>query len=171
MGLSTADNLREAMRQIPSGLFIITCADEDERGGCLLKWVQQCADDPPMVMIALPRGLPLEPLIRNSRRFVLCQISADDRFLERKFAQCAPRDDDPFESLDIQATAGGPPIIKRAMSYLDCEVIRHVELEADRRVLVGQVHAGGMLNNDTEPAVHIGSKTKQCNKHNRNGAE
>ena len=170
MELSAAENVREAMQLIPCGLFVITCADEDDRGGCLLPWVQQCATDPPMVMIALPRGLPLEPLIRNSRRFVLCQISADDRFLERKFAQCAPREDDPFESLEVECASGGPPIIKRAMSYLDCEVIRHVELEADYRLLVGQVHAGGMLNNaDVEPAVRFGSKS--CDKHKLNGAD
>ena len=49
-----------------------------------------------MLTIALPKGTPVEPLIRDSRAFALCQIGADDVFLQRKFAAMPDRNDDPF---------------------------------------------------------------------------
>jgi 3-hydroxy-9,10-secoandrosta-1,3,5(10)-triene-9,17-dione monooxygenase reductase component len=142
----------EAIAQIPGGLFLLTANFEDHRHAVLVKWVQQCSDNPPMVMVALSKGQPVEPLIRESRRFVLCQISADDRFLTRKFAQ---REHDPLVTLMTSTSPNGSPIIDRAMSYLDCEVVRHIELDSDHRVYVGQVHAGAVLNDGT-PAVFFG---------------
>jgi flavin reductase (DIM6/NTAB) family NADH-FMN oxidoreductase RutF len=49
----------------------------------------------------------------------------------------------------------GAPVVERAMTYLDCEIVRHVELESDFRIYVGQVHAGALLNQGT-PAIQYG---------------
>ena len=54
-------NLSHAVEQIPSGLFVITAAFEGQRSGVLARWVQQCSVEPPMIMVALPKGQPVEP--------------------------------------------------------------------------------------------------------------
>ena len=41
------------------------------------------------------------------------------------------------------------------MSFLDCEGVRHVELDADCRLYIGQVRAGGLLNGG-RPVIHLG---------------
>jgi flavin reductase (DIM6/NTAB) family NADH-FMN oxidoreductase RutF len=172
-----------ALAQIPGGLFILTSHFDTQRGGVLVRWVQQCSDVPPMVMVALCKGQPVEMLIRDCHYFTLCQISADDRFLIRKFIghngfhsngnhiehECSPlsgqfesngshrsdEDEDALLPLMTRAAPSGCPIVDRALSYLDCEVVRHVELDSDHRIYVGQVHTGGVLNHGT-PAVHFG---------------
>ncbi|MHC4992142.1 MAG: flavin reductase family protein [Planctomycetota bacterium] len=131
--------------QIPSGLFILTTAFDGLRSGLLAKWVQRCSLEPPMVMVAIPKGQPVEPLILDSRTFVLCHISPDDRFLLRKFASPPDRNEDPFVAISTANAPSGAPIIDRALSYLDCQVIRHIELESDHRVYVGQVTTAGLL--------------------------
>jgi hypothetical protein len=166
-------------------------------------------------MVAINKGQHIEPLLRNSRSFVLCQISESDRFLLRKFGQtssiaCAGNptanangsgnghdsgkpdrrpmrsiarddiddgelhedddefdplpgatslahrhDDDPLVTMTTSVAPSGAPIVDRAMTYLDCEIVRHVELESDYRIYVGQVHAGALLHKGT-PAIQFG---------------
>jgi flavin reductase (DIM6/NTAB) family NADH-FMN oxidoreductase RutF len=120
-----------------------------------------------MVMVAINRGQHIEPMLRNSRSFVLCQIAESDRFLLRKFNGASNgaasgtngnghhEDDDPLASMMTTVAPSGAPIVGRAMTYLDCEIIRHVELESDYRIYVGQVHSGAVLNQGA-PAVQFG---------------
>ena len=37
----------------------------------------------------------------------------------------------------------GSPILCRALSWLDCVVVRHIDLESDCGLYVGEVRAGG----------------------------
>jgi flavin reductase (DIM6/NTAB) family NADH-FMN oxidoreductase RutF len=151
-----ADTRRQrAVARIPGGLFVMTAHCEGRRGAVPVKWVQQCADSPPMVMVALQKGLPIEPMVRDSRSFALCQISADDRFLLRKFGNGADHGEDPLVALLTSSAPSGSPILDRALTYLDCEIVRHVELDCDFRIYVAQVNAGAILN-DGLPAISFG---------------
>jgi flavin reductase (DIM6/NTAB) family NADH-FMN oxidoreductase RutF len=156
-GSTPSTDRTSALSQIPGGLFVLTASFDGRRTGCFVKWVQPCSTNPPMVMVALATGQSVEPLIRDSRSFTLCQISSDDRFLMRKFNGCSfDAGEDPLMPLMTSNAPSGAPIVERALSYLDCEVVRHVELDADHRIYVGQVHVGGMLNQG-QPAVRWGT--------------
>ena len=144
--------LAQAIGQIPSGLFILTAAYNGSRSGVLVAWVQQCAAVPPLVLAAVATGLPVVPLIRDSRSFALCQISAEDRLLARKFDPAPLAGEDPFLSMPVTLSPNGAPILQRALSWLDCEVVRHIDLESDCGLYVGRVRDGGVLNGG-RPAI------------------
>lgn len=162
MGGGKACSLDHAINLIPSGVFVLTAAHEHSRSGVLVRWVQQCSVVPPMVMVALPLGQAIEPLIRDSRSFALCQIGSDDRFTERKFATPASPGEDPLVAMVRYSAPSGSPIIERAVSYLDCELIRHIDIEADYGLYVGLVRHGEVLNN-ARPAVHLGFNGSRIN--------
>ena len=143
-------NIAQAIRRIPHGRFLLTAAYDGRRTGVLVEWVQQCATNPPMVMIAIATGSPVAPLIRDSRVFALCQISADDKLLAKKFATAPAAGDDPFYSIRTTIAPSGSPIVQRAVAFLDCELIRHVDLESDCGLYVGMVRHGGVLNGQSE---------------------
>ncbi len=147
--------LSQAIGQIPSGLFILTAAYNGSRSGVLVAWVQQCATQPPLVMAAGSPAMPVVPLIRDSRSFALCQVSAEDRLLARKFDRTAMDLEDPFLSLPVTVSPNGAPILQHALSWLDCEVIRHIDLESDYGLYVGRIRHGGMLNGG-KPAIRMG---------------
>jgi len=147
--------LAQAIGQIPSGLFILTAAYNGSRSGVLVEWVQQCATEPPLVMAAVSTEMPVVPLIRDSRSFALCQVSAEDRLLARLFDHTIVDREDPFLSLPVTVSPNGAPILQHALSWLDCEVIRHMDLESDYGLYVGRVHNGGMLNGG-KPAIRVG---------------
>lgn len=148
-------SLLQAIEQIPSGLFILTAAYNGSRSGVLVPWVQQCSADPPLVAAAVSTSLPVVPLIRDSRSFALCQIGAEDRLLARKFERAPGPGDDPFLSLPITHSPSGAPVLQGALSWLDCEVVRHIDLESDCGLYVGRVRDGGLLGAGN-PAVRFG---------------
>ena len=145
----------EAVELIPSGLFLINAAHDGKRSGVLTRWVQRCSQKPNMITVALPKGMPVEPLIRDSRFFTICQVSADDVVLQRKFATPPDRNDDPFVTLSIETAPSGAPVVSRAMNYLDCELVTHLEFESEFRLYVGLVQHAAVLNQAT-PAVYFG---------------
>ena len=151
-----------ALSQIPGGLFIMTTCHEGLRGAVMIRWAQQCSDTPPMVMVALPKGQSVEPLIHGSRSFVLCQISADDRFLIRKFSHVHDNGEDPLVTMMTTTAPSGSPIVDRALTYMDCEVVRHIELDSDYRIYVVQVHCSAVLNQGA-PAVCFGGNGFESN--------
>jgi flavin reductase (DIM6/NTAB) family NADH-FMN oxidoreductase RutF len=150
------------LAQIPGGLFILTASCEGRNGAALVKWVQQCSENPPMVMVGLPKGLPIELLIHSSQTFALCQISADDRYLIRKFSNLPDHCEDGLVAVQSIAPSGSP-IVHGAMTCLDCQIVRHIELDSDFRIYVGQVTYSAVYNAGA-PAICLGGNGLSTNK-------
>ena len=135
-------NIAAVLARIPSGLFVLTSCHDDTRTGVLVEWVQQCSTEPPMVVVALRKGHPIEPLIRDSRFFGLCQLELADTLLRRKFEGVPDHGEDLFISLGTTTGPFGSPVLTRARAWLECELTRHFDLECDFEVYVGLVRAG-----------------------------
>lgn len=142
-----------ALARIPSGMFVLTAEHEDRRLGTLVSLVQRVCELPPMVSVAVPKGEPIMPLISESRHFGLCQIPADDRVMRRKFAHDAPHADDPFLGLEM---SGGllprVPVLASSLSYMECELMRHMDVEGDHDLFIGVIKAAG--GRDGDPFLH-----------------
>lgn len=137
--LSSQDFLL-ALERIPRGLFVLTSAHDGRRGGVVVRGVQPCADEPPMLIVSVRKGNAVAPLIRDSRCFAICEVEAGDRLLLRKFAEgIKPRDGDPFDCFGVERLATGSPVLSRSPLAFDCEVVRHFDLESDHELYVGQV--------------------------------
>lgn len=139
------NSIASALAEIPSGLFVLTARHDESRTGVLVNWVQQCSHDPPMVIVVLRKGHPVEPLIRDSRVFALCQLDASDLLLRRKFDGIPDHGEDLFMSVPTTTGPLGSPVLERARAWVECELSRHVDLECDYEVYVGLVRAGGRM--------------------------
>jgi flavin reductase len=155
MPKNSSGDLARAFSLIPSGVFVVTSAHDDGRGAAVVRWVQPCSTHPPMVVIAMPLGQSVEPFIRNSHRFALCQISARDRLIERTLSEPAAPTEDPLISLATQTSPSGSPVIDRSVCYFDCELVRHIDIEADCALFVGLIHYARVLTDET-PALNFG---------------
>lgn len=133
---------RRALTQIPDGTFIITSAFEGHRAGSTALSVSICATEPRLVCVALRKGHFIEPLIRDSRAFAICRVSPTDRLVLRRFSESEHHDADPFDGVETTTLVTSAPILTRSLMALDCEVVRHFDLEADCELFIGQVLAG-----------------------------
>jgi flavin reductase (DIM6/NTAB) family NADH-FMN oxidoreductase RutF len=144
----------KAIGRIPAGVFILTAYHEDRRLGMLASWVQQVSFDPPMISVAVAKGRPIMPLISESRQFGLCQLPKGEKIITRKFAGGTDPNEDPFLGFElIHDTATHAPILANVMSYIECEVTCHVDVEGDHDLFVGTIRGGKFL--EGEPWIHL----------------
>ncbi|MEM7623151.1 MAG: flavin reductase [Planctomycetota bacterium] len=149
-----------ALPRLATGMFVMTAKYEDCRSGARVFSVQQCASSPLLIAIALRKGHVVETLIRDSHAFALCEIDPADRLCLRKFPDRAMERDeadpraalaaehetdgvhDPFDAIATRTLRTGAPVLARSPLVLDCEVVRHFDLEADHELYVGLVLGG-----------------------------
>lgn len=153
MDEKTKQGIAGALGRIPSGLFILTAGHEDRRGGMLCSWVQQLCFEPPMVSVAVAKGRPIMPLISESRKFGLCQLSKDEKVILRKFSAGWDANEDPFLGFDLLPNTSGIPIFAGAMAHMECELAAHLDVEGDHDLFVGKILAAGTTG--AEPIVHL----------------
>lgn len=131
--------IRDAISRAPRGLFVMTSAFEDASAGVLVRSVQSCAHEPPLISVALLKGHAIEPIIRDSHCFAVCQVDPADRLMSRLFAHDAEQVEDPFAAVPVRSLKTGSPVLLRSNLALDCEVVRHFDLEADHELYIGHV--------------------------------
>ena len=133
--------IHNALQSLPSALFVLTCTYDKFSDGILTRWVQQCSSAPPMVVVAIPKGQPIEPMLRDARAFALCMVQANDRRAQRLFGNEHDLDDDPFLSIETKTAITGMPILPESRLWLDCKLEGHLSPDADCRLYLGQVVA------------------------------
>lgn len=145
----TRQAIGKALGRIPQGLYILTACFEHRRRGVMVSWVQQASFDPPMVLVALRKGREIVPVIHDAHAFALSQVDQDDKLTLKKFAEPRRaghrRDDDPLAGIETFRRATGAPIIRKSLSFMDCELIRHIDVEGDHDLYVGLIRDGGTL--------------------------
>jgi flavin reductase (DIM6/NTAB) family NADH-FMN oxidoreductase RutF len=133
-----------ALGAIPASQYLITTAYGEVRDGRLVERVQQCGTSPPMILVAMEKGHPLSPLIRDSRTFALSLLDPNERLLQRVFGPDRRIGEDPFLTYPHRRGLLGAPIVTRATAWFDCEVVRHLDMETNFELYVGVVHAAGL---------------------------
>jgi flavin reductase (DIM6/NTAB) family NADH-FMN oxidoreductase RutF len=158
---------KEAIARLPSGRFLMTAAFGESRNGMIVTQVQKCADIPPTITVAVRKGHALSPLIRDSGTFALCEIAETDLVLSRLFVRPSEiQGEDPFLGHVLVPETQDIPVPTAAASWVICELIRHLDIEADHEIYIGRVIRGEVLEksetgskNGTRPRLRRSSKT------------
>ena len=138
---------REVVCRMPVGRYLLTAAHGGARRGLLVDRVQHCADEPPTILVSVRKGHALSPLIRDAATFGLCEVAQNDRILNRLFNRPTDlQDEDPFLGHKLVETNGGnSPIPACSASWMMCELLRHLDIEADFEVYIGRIIESGLL--------------------------
>ncbi|MCH2161980.1 MAG: flavin reductase family protein, partial [Phycisphaerales bacterium] len=115
----TAEAVQDVLKRFPKGGFLLTASHGLSRNGMLVNRVQQASNVPPTLLISVPKGQPLSPLIRDRRAFALCELAQGDLLLNRLFEH--PRElhgDDPFLGLPVIETTLGLPVPRCVSSWV-----------------------------------------------------
>lgn len=145
MGASVSA-IREVLCALPTAPCVMGSAFEGRRFGVFVTRVVTVADDPPCVAVSLHKGQRLATYIRDSRSFALSILAPSQRLLIKKFRESHLSDADPFDTVETRTLSTGAPVLLRAVAGIDCEVMRHFDLEADHEMYVGQVVDVAVLN-------------------------
>jgi len=140
--------------RIPQGMFVMTAEYEGRLCGIRVSFVQQVSFSPPYVLVALRKGMEIVPLIHESHAFGLSQFDPDDRLISKKFRYDAVTDGDSLQAIDLKHMTTGSPVLMRAQTYMDCQLIRHIDIDGDHDLYVGQIREAGVIEN-SEVSIHL----------------
>jgi flavin reductase (DIM6/NTAB) family NADH-FMN oxidoreductase RutF len=163
-GVANEELVRGLLAKLGTGgvEFVMTSRHETSRLGVVVRRVMACADTPMSVCVALMKGHPISPLIRDSHSFALCAMDDGDRMLAKVFervrggvvsengqssgiltpARMGDPASDPFIAMEVESLETGSPIIKRCGWALDCRVLMHLDFETDHEMYIGAVVGG-----------------------------
>lgn len=139
MAASNSSGIADALALLPGGDFLMTSAFEGKRAGHVVRSVQVCSEVPVLLCVAARKGHSIAPLIRDSHSFAICLVGASETALLKRFEQEWAPDEigDAFDALAVETLRSQSPVIKRSVAAIDCEVVRHFDLEADHELFIG----------------------------------
>ncbi len=147
------DGIGAAIGRIPSGVFIVTAADDELSTALLASWVQQVAFEPPLIAVAVKEGRPIRALIESSNAFVVNVLAEGQNSILGHFAAGFGPDEDAFDGIATSKTAGGAAILTDALAHIDCKLHSSMQI-SDHILFVGEA-VGGELQGEDPPYVHL----------------
>jgi flavin reductase (DIM6/NTAB) family NADH-FMN oxidoreductase RutF len=149
-----AARTKDVLTRIPGGLFVMTSSFEGKRGGVIVKSVMPVAEEPLLLAVAAWKGHGLEPIIRDSHYFGVSMIDPNDRVLVRRFSGHLSEHGDQFDSVATERIVSTSPILSRSIIAIDCEVVRHFDIEADHELYIGLVLGAKVCTPEHPLAAH-----------------
>ncbi len=132
-----SEAFKAAMRVLAGGVVMVTARVGERHWGLTISSCCSISASPPKLLISLAHSASCLPAIRETGRFGVSILRADQRSLaELGAAPGAPKYVDAFQERR-EAELGSTPVAG-ALAHLDCSVDRTFDV-ADHAVLVGDV--------------------------------
>lgn len=156
------DVIKEAMHEMPYGIYVIGTTADGRPNGMIADWVLQVSFNPRMVMCAFEPDSSSLARIRQNRAFTVNLLNQEGNgmALARSFVQpsnaakvrgrsadAAAQHHDKLAGVDYRLSdrAARCPIIEDALAYLECEAERFEEV-GDHVLVFGRVLYGEVIN-------------------------
>ena len=140
--------------KIPSGLFIITATDGENRDGFLGSWVQQASFIPLLISMAVKSERPALEMLRKTGRFCVNVVGHQNNGLLKPFWGKLKPGDSPLDSVSLALSERGNWILTDALAALECET-RDIATPGDHAVVFGEVVETRLLNPEDKPMIHV----------------
>jgi len=147
------NELMEAFNKgITLGVFIVTVKADDKINGMTAAWVSRTSRNPPMVTVSIGETNYTNELIKKAKYFVVNTLNEGQQEMGKHFGFTSGRDTDKFKDIEYIEEKSGAPILKEALSYLECELFDTL-ITGDHTLFIGKVIGGRILNSSKSPLV------------------
>lgn len=132
---------REVAGRFPTGVVVVTAADEGGPVGFTAQTFTSVSLDPPLVSICPGKGVASWARIAPTGRFCLNVLSEDQESLSRTFAT---KDADKFEGVGYDTgTCPAGPVLDGVLAWMGCRIVAEYD-GGDHLIVVGQVEDLGV---------------------------
>jgi flavin reductase (DIM6/NTAB) family NADH-FMN oxidoreductase RutF len=139
VGPGDRDRFRAWMGLWPTGVSVVSAAEEGRPYGLTVNAFLSVSLDPPTILLSLANAADSTPVIGRTRRFAVNLLAYDQRALSERFARAIPAPEK-FEGLATHPGLHGVPLLVETLGSLECEVTQ-VHAEADHQLVLGRVEA------------------------------
>lgn len=131
-------DFRRVLGNFPTGVVAITTRGQDGQPiAMVIGSFVSISLDPPLVGFFVDQKSRSQALIRNTGRFCVNILAAEQEALCRQISRPAA---DRFAGIDWQESAAGNPVIGGVIATIDCDITQAVSL-GDHDLVVGHVIA------------------------------
>ena len=129
---------REAMRELASGVCLITIGRGDARNGLTATSVSSLSAEPPCLVVCVNRSASSFPLLAAAGSFGVNVLAADQRELAERFAGRTGASGADRFSTGLWDESGDAPLLEDSAAAFECRVAEIFERNT-HAIIVGQV--------------------------------
>jgi flavin reductase (DIM6/NTAB) family NADH-FMN oxidoreductase RutF len=154
VAIVTPQTFIQGMRQLASGVTLITTVHEGQRAGLTATAVCSVSAEPPQLLACVNRRSETHRVIDQSRVFAVNVLASDQQHLAQIFAGATDiYGDRRFEQAPWTELATGAPVLSSCLASFDCRVVESV-VAATHSIFIGSVEAL-VLEPDLDPLVYV----------------
>ncbi len=131
------DRFKAAMRNLASGVTLITSASADERGGMTATAVCSLTAEPPQVLVCVNRSAATHRMIAENGKFCVNVLTQDQQGVASTFASKSGWQER-FASGEWTTLSTGAPVLVDALASFDCVLVDAIE-SGTHSIFVGRV--------------------------------
>jgi flavin reductase (DIM6/NTAB) family NADH-FMN oxidoreductase RutF len=150
----TPQTFIQGMRQLASGVTLITTAHDGRRAGLTATAVCSVSSEPPQLLACVNRRSETHRVIDQSGVFAINVLASDQQRLAEVFAGATDvYGDSRFEQAGWTALATGAPVLCSCLATFDCRVVESMAA-ATHSIFIGKVEAI-TFEPELEPLVYV----------------
>ncbi|MDA5195032.1 flavin reductase family protein [Govanella unica] len=129
------DCFKRGMRQLASGVSVVTSRFEDNLAGMTVTAVASLSAEPPKLLVCLNRAGQTFDMVRQSRIMCVNILSAEQTELAAAFARSS---ENKFAGCDWDIAKTGAPIIREAAVSFDCRIDNIIDA-GTHGIVIGEI--------------------------------
>jgi flavin reductase (DIM6/NTAB) family NADH-FMN oxidoreductase RutF len=135
----TANDFRNAMRQLTGGVSVVTAGRGRDISGMTVTSVSSLSVDPPALIVSINRESSSWPLVKRYGFFGVNILTSDQLDIAERFTgKGGLKGADRFTGAQWMTRASGVPLLADALAAIDCEVEDIVERHS-HAIVIGRV--------------------------------
>jgi flavorubredoxin/flavin reductase (DIM6/NTAB) family NADH-FMN oxidoreductase RutF len=149
-----ATPVEQAVGRLVGSLSIVTAQRGDATGAMVASWIAQASFNPPGLTVAVAKDRAIESLLYPGDQFVLNLLEEGKHIpLMKHFLKPFGPGEDRFVGIETKQAQSGLPILKDALSYLECRVQSRMDC-GDHWLVYCTAEAGDVFTPSGKAAVH-----------------
>ena len=129
---------KKILQQIPYGLYVIGVKEGNSHHAFTGSWLSQCSMKPPRVMLGVRGGTHSLEMLKQGKVFSINWLAKDDKKILEQFFKPTPASGNRFGELSYKTFKTGAPVLDKALSFLECELVE-VREAGDHSIVIGEV--------------------------------
>jgi flavin reductase (DIM6/NTAB) family NADH-FMN oxidoreductase RutF len=136
----------DLLHKLTYGLYVMTAASGDDRGGMLVTWVTQASFSPPLVAVGVKGSAHTTAVMKKSGAFALNFMTDEQRKQAGAFGQKHAKVGDKLaDQAHHPGAATGSPILEGGLGYLECRITGWLA-GGDHDIVLGEIVAAELAN-------------------------
>lgn len=140
---SDAGGLQEVLFQVPCGLFVVSCFDDDRANGMINNTVFQITDAPLQIVAGMDKRHLTTEMMRQTPIFAVNFLTPHQLHLVKRFGFKSGREGDKFSGVAWHLSENKAPLLDDSPGYLEGRIHPEKTMDAGTHwVFLAEVVAG-----------------------------